>query len=310
MRIYTRVVCAWQPDGTLKQEEAESFDYEGPVALCKDAGSPPAAPDYAGAARTTAESSRTNQYTPFGNLVWTPGTPAMPGTGGHMVGGGWQQTPEGGTEQVGGHMVGGTPGTPETPWSSRIELNPEAQNALSAQMRTSTGMSQLGEREAARLAEQFAGPSSVQDIADKAYAAQTSRLDPQWASKRSMEETRLRNQGLVPGGEAYGDARRTFDAGENDAYMQARLAADATMPMTYNMQYTQPLNTLNAIRSGGQVQTPQFAPQGAGANMLGAAQAGGQYSQGLYGANVAEANAGNQQTGQLASTALMAMMMY
>ena len=72
MRIYTRVVCAWQPDGTLKQEEADSFEYQGPLAHCgKDSPSPPPAPDYSGAARATQTSQRSNEVTPYGSQTYS-----------------------------------------------------------------------------------------------------------------------------------------------------------------------------------------------------------------------------------------------
>src|SRR5688572_19800954 len=41
VKIYTRIVIDMASGHTL---EADSFDYAGPVALCKDGGSPPAAP--------------------------------------------------------------------------------------------------------------------------------------------------------------------------------------------------------------------------------------------------------------------------
>src|SRR3990167_11483036 len=94
MRIYTRVVYAWQPDGTLKQEEAEFFEYVGPLALCKDSPSPPPAPDYTGAATATSQGSvqaalannlmaHPNIYTPLGSQTWrNTGTQSIPGIGG------------------------------------------------------------------------------------------------------------------------------------------------------------------------------------------------------------------------------------
>src|SRR5260221_9821974 len=74
MKIWTKSVWRWRPDGTpeLVPEECESLDYEGPVALCKDSPSPPPAPDYTGAAKQTAQSQMTSQYTPFGSQVYSP----------------------------------------------------------------------------------------------------------------------------------------------------------------------------------------------------------------------------------------------
>lgn len=74
-----------------------------------------------------------------------------------------------------------------------------------------------------------------------------------------------------------------------------------------------PLNEINALRSGAQVQMPQFAGQG-GANVgqtpiFNAAQQQSQYNQGLYNQEAASANANNASTYQtLGTIASMAMM--
>jgi hypothetical protein len=138
--------------------------------------------------------------------------------------------------------------------------------------------------------------SSVQQIADQAYQAQTSRLDPQWQALRSQEETKLINQGLRPGGEAYDNSMRSFNQGQNDAYQQARLASIQTMPQTYQLAsaaYNQPLNTFNALRTGAQVQNPTFGAT-PGTNYGQAAGQQGLFDQGLYNAQVGETNSMNQ----------------
>src|SRR3990167_6239765 len=58
MKIYTKMVWQWLPDGTPAVVESESFDYEGPVSLAKDSPSPPPAPDYAGAATAQGAANR------------------------------------------------------------------------------------------------------------------------------------------------------------------------------------------------------------------------------------------------------------
>lgn len=287
MKIYTRVVCAWQPDGSLKRVAEDSFEYEGPLALCKDSPSPPPAPNYVGAAQATADSAHTNQITPYGSQMY----------------------------QLGSSYIDPITNLQRTnPATSTISLNPLAQHALDAQMQSSAGMGDLALQQQPGVAAGLSKPmdmSSVPQIADQSYAAQTARLDPQWSMNEEKQKAGLANQGLVAGGEAYDNAMREFSNAKNDAYSQARLQSIQTMPQTYqlaNAAYNQPLNTLNAIRTGAQVQNPQFSPNGAGANYLGAAQSAGQYSQGLYGADVASTNAQNAQA-QQAATAIAMMMM-
>lgn len=220
----------------------------------------PAAPNYSQAATDTAKSQMSSQYTPYGNQVYSPDASSPSG------------------------------------YRSDINLTPQAQGTLDSQMNVSNNLGHLTEDQLGRVNQQYQQPmdlSSMQKIADQSYQQQTSRLDPQWAQRDSMEKTALANQGLVPGGEAYDNAMRDFNNSRNDAYDQARTSANNTMPQTYQLAssvYNQPLNTLNAIRTGAQVQNPQFSAQ-PGANQLGAAQAQGTYNQGLYNAQVGQQNA-------------------
>lgn len=243
--------------------------------LWKDSPSAPPAPDYKGAAEATAKSQQSSQYTPYGSQVYSADPHAPSG------------------------------------YRSDITLTPQAQQALGSQLDLSSGLGKIAQGQLPGVAQQYSQPmgmQSVQDIADNAYGAMTKRLDPQWDARATQNETRLINQGLRPGDEAYTNASRDFNNARNDAYSQANLAAVQTMPQTYNLaaqQYQQPLNILNALRTGAQVQNPQFSQQPA-TNYLGAAQGQGQYAQGLYNADVGAANSANATTGALAGAGLMA----
>ena len=203
-----------------------------------------------------------SQYTPYGSQVYSPDTTSPSG------------------------------------FRSDISLNPQAQGALDTQLGLSGQMGELGQQFMPQVQQQYSQPmdlSSVQDIADKSYEAQTSRLDPQWNQREDQTRTRLANQGLMSGGEAYGNEMRDFGQQRNDAYQQANLASIATMPQTYQLAssaYNQPLNTMNAIRSGAQVQNPQFS-QTPGANMSQAAQNQGQYAGDVYNTEVGGQNSMN-----------------
>ena len=75
---------------------------------------------------------------------------------------------------------------------------------------------------------------------------------------------------------------------------------------------SQPLNMLNAVRSGSQVSAPSFVntPQQqttAGPDMLGAAQGQNQYNMGLYNSQVASNNSSNGLLGSLGGAALGAL---
>lgn len=110
----------------------------------------------------------------------------------------------------------------------------------------------------------------------------------------------------------------TTNAGLQQAQNQAQAQQYAQALQNYGTQWQQdqtlrnmPLNELNALLTGQQVQNPQFqnyALQGQtnGADMLGAAQGTAQYNQGVYNAGAASANSGNQATAGLAGAAMTA----
>jgi len=265
--------------------------------LWKSSPSAPPAPDYKGAAESTAsgnleaakqaqQANMVNQNTPYGSLQYT---------------------------QDAVSRFGGNPS-----YSSNITLSPTGQALLDANNQSSLGLAKLQSGAEGRVEDTLAQPfdqQSVQDTADRAYKNYTQRLDPQWAAKEESERARLANQGLVSGGEAYTNAMRDFSNARNDAYTQANTASIGTMPQTMQLASAlrnMPLNELNALRTGSQVTNPQFSgsPQqqtATGANYGAAAGQQGQYDQGLYNAGVGQANSFNSGLMQLAGTAAMFM---
>lgn len=243
--------------------------------------SAPATPDYTGAAQATAagnlqateaatSANRINQYTPYGSLKYS-------------------QTP---TYNADGTL------NKDAGWNSTINLSPTGQALLDQQNKTSTDLGNLQNTATERVAQTEAQPmdlSSVGAVQAAAQKAQTDRLDPLWAQNTQLQQSQLANQGLEPGTAAYDDAMRSFNVGKNDAYSQAIQAGINTMPQTYQLATAtrnQPLNELNAIRSGAQVQNPQFtnAPQQATTSGPNYSQAAAQ----TYGSNL---NTYNAQTG-------------
>lgn len=236
--------------------------------------STPAAPDYAAAADKTAagnldaarlatKANRVDQITPYGSLTYT-----------HAG-----DDPDGG-------------------WSQNLNLTAAGQGLLDQSNKTSAGLANLQDSAMARVAAGQSQPfdyGSVQDVQDASYGAQTARLDPQWQQNEDRLRTQLANQGIGVGSQAAANEFRNFNQGKNDAYTNARLAAINTAPQTLQMASalrSQPLNELNALRTGSQVTNPTFSnpvPQQAttsGANYLGAADA-------QYGASLDASNASN-----------------
>jgi hypothetical protein len=148
---------------------------------------------------------------------------------------------------------------------------------------------------------------------DQVENALMSRMQPQMDRDRAALETRLANQGIGYGSEAYSGAMDDFNRGVNDARLgaitqagqeQSRLAGlaqnDAGFQNAYRQQSlqeqlalrNQPLNELAALLSGSQVQMPQFTntPQ---TGVQGTDLSGDVYN--TYSGQVGAVNSRNQQ---------------
>lgn len=246
----------------------------GAARYWKDAPSPPAAPDYKGAAEATAAgnlqqaqqataANRVNQYSPYGSSTYSQSDPS----------------------------------NPASPWSQQISLSPTGQSLLDSLNNSQLGIAGLQGGATGQVADTMGGgfnyngptvtgsfnapgldlsgvpklpeasEAARQAAEQAAYGRATSRLDPQWNDRQTDTETQLRNQGLVPGGEAYDKAERNLTFARNDAYDQARMGA---------------------VQQGLQAQQAQFG-MGLAANNQGYQQALGSqnqmFNQGLAGGN-------------------------
>jgi len=144
-----------------------------------------------------------------------------------------------------------------------------------------------------------------------------SRLEPSLAKNRVSTETQLINQGLRPGSEAYDNAIKLLSQQENDARTQAALQG-INLDMSANTQgYNQalqsgqfgntaqqqalaqaisqrqlPLNEINALMSGSQIQNPTFSPY-SGSNIAAAPIANATAQQSAFDQNVYNQNVGS-----------------
>ena len=249
----------------------------------------PPAPDYTGAAqataagnleaaRATAAANRVNQYTPYGNLEYKSR----------------------GKDAFGNEL-----------YSVTQTLTPAQQDILNKQAGLSSGL--LG---TAQQGLEYAGglmakpgvdmsklPSVGINPGETYSDAIMRRLQPQTERETAQLETKLMNQGIAPGTEAWNTAKQLQQQNINDRLVAAQtggfntgLAAqqNAFQQQAYNQM--QPINVINALRTGSQVQNPTFvnpAQQAntAGPDILGATNAQYQNQLSAYNANQAS-NAG------------------
>ena len=258
----------------------------------KDSPSPPPAPDYTGAAQATAqgnkdaaiaaaESNRVNQITPYGNLTY-------------------QQT---GKSEAGNPL-----------WQATQTLSPAEQAKLDANNQLSQSLLETAQHglgqvdnllsntalDESKLAQPSIQGQAVQD-------AIMSRLRPELERQQRGLDTQLANQGIMQGSEAWKNAQTQQGNNRNDLMTQAALqginTGQAARQQGIAEQYaaqSRPLDIVNALRTGNQVQNPSFVnvPQQAttaGPDLLGAAQGNYNAQMGQY--NAAQAGNNNMTSG-------------
>jgi len=269
-------------------------------------------------------------------------------------------------------VTGSDPTTGAPIYRQDINLTPEMQQLLSQQNRQDLQLGNVAEGMLGRVGESYGRPLDTaslpglrgqinssglpqldtnmdrvrQGAQDALYARNTEYLDPQYQRGEESLRTRLANQGVVEGSEAYRNAFDDFNRSRETAYRQARnesiAGAGSEAQRLFGMQSSArgqlfgeqlagsgfsnaaraqgmdelfaqrnlPLNEFNALRSASQVQMPSF--QGAaqvGANP--ADLAGNIYNSyggqmGIYNANMASRNALLSGLFGLGSSAIMA----
>jgi len=276
----------------------------------KGGGSAPPPPDYAGAARATSQgnldaartaaaANRVNQVTPYGNLNYSV-------------------NPESQYDPFGNPT-----------WTATTTLAPAQQQLLDIQNQTSIGMGNLQNQGLNYVENMISQPFDTSGLAQTGINPSENysdaimrRLQPQLAMETKSFDQKMANQGIPVGSEAYTNAKRAFDMSQNDRLVAAQTGG-IDVGLRANQQgfgqlgyiRNEPINTLNAIRSGSQVTNPTFqsVPQQAttqGADILGATQAGYNAQLGGYNADQAASSANNAGLMQLGGTALMAGAMY
>lgn len=141
-------------------------------------------------------------------------------------------------------------------YTATVSLSPE-QQAIQAQNRAA----QLNLAETANERSQFLerylpGTEALTDQIDsKLYDLGTQRLDPRFSRQEDQLRTRLANQGVTAGSEAWKREMDQFQQGQNDAYTQLMLQGRGQALSEVN----NPINQITALLSGSQVQNPQVA---------------------------------------------------
>lgn len=321
-----------------------------PLGGGKGGGAPPP-PDYAAAAQQTAagnleatraaaKANRVNQITPYGSLTYTQNqTPTFNADAYRASLDAYNQARQSYQPQTDeyGNVINSmtmtapnyadfmTQPDPDSGWTATQTLSPAQQQLLDYQNQTSLGLGQLSQKGLGYVSEMLDNPFDTSALPSTGFNpsqtyqdAYMQRLNPQIQQSREQTDQRLANQGITVGSKAYEEAKRIQAQRENDLLLGATTQGFGTglqaRQQGFNeaaYQRNEPLNTLNAVRTGAQVTNPSYVsvPQQAttkGADLLGAETALGNYNTASANADAAKSAGMTSGLFSLAGTATMA----
>jgi hypothetical protein len=239
-----------------------------------DSPDPPPAPDPFATAQAQGQMNKetaiaqthlnmVNQRTPQGSLTYN-----RVGTWGDAGGGGGAPMGNGGiinptTQQAftnaGGVLPNG--GVGDMPrYEAVVELSPEQQELYRLNTETQRNIGQIGVDQSKRIGGALSAPVNLNNEATEARLMELGRkrLDPMFEQRRATLETKLYNQGLQPGTEAWNRAMTEQGQQENDAYTQLLLSGRGQAVQEALTERNQPINEITALLRGSGVQQPSF----------------------------------------------------
>ena len=239
--------------------------------LFDSGSSAPAAPDYTSAANQTAANNykmaeaataanRVNQVTPYGSLGYT----------------------QSGTDSQGNPM-----------WTATQSVAPDLQGAVD-KSKSAVSNFDFSQFNPTGL------PSTGINPGEDYTSAIMRRLQPTMQHQSEMSDQQLANQGIMPGSEAYNNAKRLLSQGQNDQLtsavtggmgvgLQANQQAYGQQQGTYNTNLNAPFNYASNVKSFASPNyiNPSQQSTTAGADVLGATNA--QYTNQLGAYNASQA---------------------
>lgn len=231
--------------------------------------SAPAAPDYVGQAVATSNADKYSESTPYGTV-------------------GWQTRP------------GSDPRNPLPGDSTRItSLSPEQQKLYDMQVSNQLQTGLAG----ADLLKEVNNGGDRQATQDALYRRATQYYDKNFDRSQAALETKLQNQGLTQGSEAYENEMDKFGQSKNTAYADATDRAVTQADSTYNANLNNNVSRLAQLLALSRGQSPTSGNDSApGTNLTNATNA-------QYQAQVGATNVDNANSASTASTVSTAAIM-
>ena len=141
-------------------------------------------------------------------------------------------------------------------YTATTTLSPEQQAILAETQASQQSLAETANERAAFLRDYLPGSEALTDQIDgKLYDLGAERLDPRFARQEDQLRTRLANQGVTAGSEAWKREMDQFGQGQNDAYTQLMLQGRGQALSEVN----NPINQITALLSGSQVSNPNVS---------------------------------------------------
>jgi hypothetical protein len=146
-------------------------------------------------------------------------------------------------------------------WTQTTSLTPQGQQIFDINQDTDLNLATMGRDQSAKVSDLLSKPVDLSNEATEGrlFELGKKRFDPQQNEQMESLRTRLSNQGIGIGTEAYDREMRNFDQGWNDRYNQLMLQGRAQSVQEALTERNQPLNEIIGIGSGTQVGLPQFS---------------------------------------------------
>jgi hypothetical protein len=147
-------------------------------------------------------------------------------------------------------------------YNKTTTLSPQQQAIKNQNDAASLNLSSLGNTLSGKLGNQLTDNFKLGNEATEARLMELgrARLDPAIAQRDEDLRTRLSNQGIKAGSDAYKREMDTFNQGTNDAYTSLILNGRNQANQELLTEDNQRINQISALMSGGQVSMPQFGP--------------------------------------------------
>ncbi|EHH07555.1 hypothetical protein ATCR1_06801 [Agrobacterium tumefaciens CCNWGS0286] len=145
-------------------------------------------------------------------------------------------------------------------YNQRTALSPQQQAIKDQTDSASRNLGSIANEQTAFLRDYLNKPINLNNEATEARLMELGRrrLDPVIAQRDEDLRTRLANQGIKAGSDAYSRELNTANQANNDAYTSLLLNGRSQAVQEALTERNQPLNEIGALMSGSQVQMPTF----------------------------------------------------